>query len=346
MQLLDKKTCHSIGRFSFFYTNTMHGDKIEKNVFGGDRMNNPYSIQIEWNEVYECIVSLYAFIDEKEQKHFQLGPEWKKQTMETLPPAFASELSDERWEVLHRLVLLAAQVPDQKTVPAFLNWLGQLPAGEIYERLAPWVTTIPLDLTAVRDHCLSVLERWNQHYFSKLEPVILKRLAESADQMRQQAERMEAVELIDLATGGIWIDAVPGLQQIVLVPQYHCAPASVLDFYRGMATCLYPVAQAAQEQDDPLLEILPITQCLADAKRLQILRCLAGGRRTLGELQQQVGLAKSTVHHHVTALRRAGLIRAHYIGSQNVSCYSLRESFVDRLPLVLRAYLESGEHTE
>ncbi|WP_400161988.1 ArsR/SmtB family transcription factor [Brevibacillus sp. TJ4] len=306
-------------------------------------MNNQYSIKIEWNEVYECIVSLYAFIDEKEQKHFHLGPEWKKRAVEMLPPAFARELADERWEVLHRLVLLAAQSPETTTVPSFLNWLEKLPAGDIYERLAPWVQTIPLDLAAVRDHILSVLKRWHEHYFSNLDPAILTTLAQSAARLRERAETetLVSAELIDHATGGIWIDDVPGLQQVVLVPQYHCAPASVLDFYRGMATCLYPVSLAGQ--DDLLRELLPITQCLADAKRLQILRFLASGSRTLGELQQHVGLAKSTVHHHVTVLRRAGLIRAHYTGTTtSVSCYSLRESFLDHLPVILRTYLHRG----
>lgn len=263
-----------------------------------------------------------------------------------LPPSFASELADERWEVLHRLVLLVAQSPEKKSVVDFIDWLERISPGEIYERLAPWVQTIPLNLGEIRDHSLSLLTRWHTHYFSKLEPRILEDLGLSTKYLSELSGRMTPMELVDQATQGIWIEPMGDLQQVVLVPQYHCAPTTVLDFYRGLATCLYPVKDAGRDEADPLLELLPLTQCLADEKRLQILRCLASQPRTLSELQQRVSLAKSTVHHHVTALRRAGLIRAHYAGTTTVSFYSLRESFVDRLPAVLRAFLESGEKAE
>lgn len=309
-------------------------------------MKSYYSMKIECSAAYECIMSLYAYIHEKERKHFQLGSEWKKEAARMLPEAFARELEDERWEVLHRLVLLVAQSPKKQTVEDFLAWLEEIPAGEIYERLAPWVDTIPLNLGEIRDHSLSLLTRWNEHYFSKLEPQIMKRLEQSARQLAERIGHTPPTELVDQATNGIWIEPMADLQQVVLIPQYHCAPTSVLDFYRGMATCLYPVGDAAREHSDPLLELLPLTQCLSDEKRLLLLRLLAKKTCTLSELQQHVGLAKSTVHHHVTALRRAGLIRAHYVGTTTISYYSLRESFVDRLPVLLRSFLESGERAE
>ncbi|WP_432776294.1 winged helix-turn-helix domain-containing protein [Brevibacillus gelatini] len=306
-------------------------------------MKNAYSIRIEWNVVYECIISLYAYIHEKERKHFQLGNAWKEETKQMLPDSFADELADERWEVLHRLVLLVAQSPQKHSVEAFLGWLESISPGEIYERLAPWVDTIPLNLGELRDHSVSLLARWNEHYFSRIAPAILDSLERSAADMTELAQSMSPVELVDHASNGLWIEPVPDLREVVLIPQYHCAPAAVLDFYRGLATCLYPVGDAGQTRPHPLAELLPLTQCLADEKRLHILRCLAEKNCTLGELQQQVSLAKSTVHHHVTALRRAGLIRAHYAGSTNVSSYSLRESFIERLPVLLRSFLHNRE---
>lgn len=308
-------------------------------MFDGDRMNNKYSICIEWFPAYECVISLYAYLNEAERKHLHMGSDWKAKTQRMLPADFAEELEDERWEVLHRIVLLVAQSPEKESVDAFLDWLERIPPGEIYERLAPWVESIPLNLGEIRDHSLSLLRRWNEHYFSKLEPLILANLQKSAEELKGLVSTLEPPALIDHATRGIWIEPMEDLQQVVLVPQYHCAFSSVLDFHRGIATCLYPVPDAAVEQSEPLRELLPMTQCLADEKRLQILRCLATRPCTLGELQQQVSLAKSTVHHHVTALRRAGLIRAHYAGHPTVSYYSLRESFVDRLPLLLRDFL-------
>ncbi|WP_289137675.1 helix-turn-helix transcriptional regulator [uncultured Brevibacillus sp.] len=305
-------------------------------------MNAIYSIKVEWSAAYECIISLYAYIYEKERKHLQLGSAWKEETTRMLPDSFAVELADERWEVLHRLVLLVAQSPRKASVTDFLEWLELIPPGEIYELLAPWVETIPLNLGEIRDHSLSLLKRWNEHYFSKVEPRILESLKQSARETEELAKTLPAIETIDQVTHGIWIEQMNELQEVVLIPQYHCAPTSVLDFHRGIATCLYPVKDAGRLHPQPLLELLPLTQCLADEKRLLILRCLSNGTCTLGELQQQVSLAKSTVHHHVTALRRAGLIRAHYTGSSTIAYYSLRGQFVDRLPVLLRSFLESG----
>lgn len=305
-------------------------------------MGNVYSIKVEWSSAYECIISLYAYIYEKERKHLQLGSAWKEETTRMLPDSFAAELADERWEVLHRLVLLVAQSPRKASVADFFEWLELIPPGEIYELLAPWVETIPLNLGEIRDRSLSLLKRWNEHYFSKVEPRVLESLEQSARETEELAKTLPAIETIDQVTHGIWIEPMSELKEVVLIPQYHCAPTSVLDFHRGIATCLYPVRDAGRLHTEPLLELLPITQCLADEKRLQILRCLSNGTCTLGELQQQVSLAKSTVHHHVTALRRAGLIRAHYTGSSTIAYYSLRGQFVDRLPVLLRSFLESG----
>lgn len=335
------------GSFSFFSVHDVQFcDKLDKNkMFDGDRMNNRYSIKVEWSAAYECVISLYAFIYKKEHKNLPMGVGWKEQTATMLPPEFARELEDERWEVLHRIVLLVAQSPAKGGVEDFLDWLERIAPGEIYERLAPWVETIPLNLGEIRDHSLSLLRRWHEHYFSKLDSRILTNLERSARELAILAEQMEPIALIDHATRGIWIEPTEDLQQVVLVPQYHAAQSSILDFHRGLATCLYPVADAAREHPDSLSELLPMTQCLADEKRLQILRCLAEKPCTLGDLQKQVSLAKSTVHHHVTALRRSGLIRAHYTGNTTVSHYSLRVSFVDRLPDLLHNFLGSGDRS-
>ena len=42
--------------------------------------------------------------------------------------------------------------------------------------------------------------------------------------------------------------------------------------------------------------------------RVRIVRRLARGEASLGGLAETAGLAKSTAHHHLTALRAAGLV--------------------------------------
>jgi DNA-binding transcriptional ArsR family regulator len=310
-------------------------------MFDGDRMKKHYSIKIEYSPAYELVVSLYAYVHHREMKQTKLGKEWREATTRMLPADFARELEDERWELLHRIVLLIALCPDKSSVDHFLDWLEQVPPGEIYERLAPWVSSIPLNLGEIRDRSLYLLAEWNRHYFSRFDPDWLHRLEKDAARLSRQAENLSAPDLIEEATNGLRIELTESLKQVILVPQYHCRPGTILDFHRSMATCLYPLGEP---QEDAISRLLPVTQCLADEKRLQILRYLAVKPRTLSDIQKHVQLAKSTVHHHVMALRRAGLIRSHFRDNAAAAThYSLRDSFVENLYEELKKFLREGE---
>lgn len=298
-------------------------------MLDGDRMLVPYSIKVEYSPAYELVVSFYHYIYHRHFKAPLLGSHWREQTEQSLPQSFAQELQDERWEVLHRMVLLISQSPQKASVRDFLRWLEQLPAGEIYERLAPWVESIPLNLGEIRDRSLYLLSEWDQHYFQHIDRQILDRLRDAAEENKRRTQMLSPIDLIEEATAGIRIEPVEQLQTVILVPQYHSAPAPILDFFRGIATLLFPVQIG--KTDDSFADIKQKAQCLADEKRLEILRLLSQGNHTLNELQKSVGLAKSTVHHHITSLRRAGMIRAHFVGHSSPAYYSLRPLFIGQL---------------
>lgn len=301
-------------------------------------MNKKYSIVVDYSPAYELVMSFYAYLLKNESKTYYLGDAWRRETQSMLPSAFASELEDERWEVLHRTVLLIAQCPARQSVEGFLNWLEQLPAGELYERLSPWVRSIPLNLGEIRDRTVYLLSNWHEHYFRTLDQAVLRHLEDEAKRRADLVESLPPIDLIEDATNGIRIEPVEGLKQVILVPQYHCAPATVLDFFRGVATCLYPTRPPGRGM--PYETLLRFGQCLADENRLRILRLLAEQPRTLAEIHQSVSLAKSTVHHHLTALRRAGMIRSHFFGDTTPAYYSARVGIVDELYGYLKTLLE------
>lgn len=278
----------------------------------GDRMNNKYSMTIDYSPAYELVTSFYTFILKKDLKSLRLGNDWWEETKEKLPASFARELEDERWEILHRTVLLISQCPQKETASGFLSWFERLPAGELYERLAPRVQSIPLHLSEIRDRSHYLLAQWHEHYFTHVSPEILTQLQHEAKVKSKLAEDSAPIDVIEQLTNGMRIEPTDQLQQVILVPQYHCYPTNIIDFYRGMATCLYP-AKLPAISEDPASVFLQRAQCVADEKRLEILRYLAKGPRTLIGLHQHVKLAKSTVHHHITTLRRSGLIRSHFI---------------------------------
>ncbi|WP_240675772.1 transcriptional regulator [Ammoniphilus sp. CFH 90114] len=297
-----------------------------------------YSIKVKYSPVYELINSFYAYIYYPNLKGITLDDQWLKKIRERLPQDYAETLLDERWEVLHRTVLLVSQCPNAETVEGFLGWLEQLPAGELYERLSPWVQTIPLNLAEVRDQAVWLLQRWHEYYFQFFDQSCLRDLQEEAHTLMSRLEVEKPVDLIDQVTGGIYIEPVQELQEVILVPQYHCAPSTILDFYRAIAVCLYPLRPNSQGKE-ARQNVLQIAQCLGDERRLTILQYLSREPRTLIQIHQHLKLAKSTVHHHMTSLRRAGLVRAHYINSTNVAYYSLRDSFIAQLDHSLKFLL-------
>ncbi|SMO60158.1 ArsR/SmtB family transcription factor [Melghirimyces algeriensis] len=289
-----------------------------------------YSLRIEYSPVYELISSFYAYINKKELKFFSLHNKWREETKSKLPNKYADELENEQWEVLHRTVLLVSQCPDKETVEGFLKWFGQLPAGELYERLVPWVQSIPLNLGEIRDRSFYLLSEWNEYYFQHFDSLILSDLKRDAEHKKEKANEIAPIDLIEQVTNGIQIEPTEHLQHVVLVPQFHCRPTTILDFHKGMATCLYPIKEVSTIQN-PNADLLQLTTALADEKRLRIVRFIAKKPRTLTEIHQHIGLAKSTVHHHLMTLRRAGIIRSHCVGSTTVAYYSLREVFIDVL---------------
>jgi DNA-binding transcriptional ArsR family regulator len=76
--------------------------------------------------------------------------------------------------------------------------------------------------------------------------------------------------------------------------------------------CCAPVAAGPMSDDDALHVALRL-KALADPARVRIMSLLfssGAGEENSGELAAVLGLTESTVSHHLTQLRRAGLIES------------------------------------
>jgi DNA-binding IclR family transcriptional regulator len=72
---------------------------------------------------------------------------------------------------------------------------------------------------------------------------------------------------------------------------------------------------------------------------LRLLRRLSDGPVTLGEAAAELGLAKSTAHHHLAILRHAGFVT---IRDEDENVYSLRRDLLPQAGELLTAYLGSA----
>ena len=104
---------------------------------------------------------------------------------------------------------------------------------------------------------------------------------------------------------------------------------------------LYPADVLASPPDEPPVGLLRLTRGLSDESRLRILRFVSGGPRSLTEVARFAGLSQPTVHHHLTQLRTAGLVRVHCTLAGPVR-YSLRAHSLDQLSRQLGTYLHTS----
>lgn len=80
------------------------------------------------------------------------------------------------------------------------------------------------------------------------------------------------------------------------------------------------------DQPDDLREIRTFHKALADVNRLRIVRRLADGPASIGELIDHVGLSQPLVSHHIRRLREAGLVISRRAGRETI-CSLRPEAF-------------------
>ncbi|MDP4169993.1 MAG: winged helix-turn-helix domain-containing protein [Bacillota bacterium] len=295
-----------------------------------------YEIELDYSPAYELITSLYFYINKDRLKIYELGTEWKKKVDERLSPAFKEVLKDKRMEILHRISLLVHNCPGERTPENFINWFKELSPIEMYDCMLPWVQDLPRDMLDLHEHLVYLFQEWNEHYFNHIDSNILESMEQDANKKRALLNKMNSEELVEYCTNGIHIQS-DRIQKILLVPQYHYAPSSIIDYYDGFITCLYPIEL---EENSPFIKkrVTHYFNSLSDPNRVLVLKSLYVKQRTFKELAEITKLAKSNLHYHLAMLRSAGLIRAHH-SSERVESYSLRIDTIPDMQKKLLSYI-------
>ena len=193
----------------------------------------------------------------------------------------------------------------------------------------------------VRDWAADLLE----YAFSELFVDHLARfgpaLASDAEATRALIVTMSSEQLIEHATNGISYTPQPGDTSYRLVPSAVVRPWTVMMEEEGARAFIYPVGEEFldADPDSPPAWVVSVYKALADERRLRVLRRLAESPTSLGDLATHIGVAKSTMHHHVGVLRRAGLIRVSIGASKDPGTYSLRPGVFPEVDRMLAGYL-------
>ena len=200
-------------------------------------------------------------------------------------------------------------------------------------------TRILLELGAdeVKARLLDVLPRWYETVFLPHAQAWREAAARDAAAKRSLADTHSPEQLVELAARGYQYAPGPEIRRIALFPSWWMRPWVILWEHKGTKIFCYPIAAPAEEGASPA-EVARVYKALGDEGRLKLLRRLSEGPLKLTEAAAELGVAKSTAHHHLAILRQAGFVA---VRDEDENVYSLRRELPQTGEL-LSAYLGSS----
>jgi DNA-binding transcriptional ArsR family regulator len=194
---------------------------------------------------------------------------------------------------------------------------------------------------ALKAELIACLDEWIARVWAPESLTVLPILERDAAAKRDALAQMPMEAFIEAATNGVEFVPRPGIERVVMVPSFVNRPLVSFTEFGEVLVIVYPVADESVSafSDTPPLRLVRLSKALADEKRLRILRALADGERTLMELAESFGLAKTTMHHHMIILRSAGLVTA----SVGTKRYRLRHEALPDVGALLSGYLGAAD---
>lgn len=199
----------------------------------------------------------------------------------------------------------------------------------------------------LRDRLVHVIRRFRAEVFSEYEETFTAAINRAAAAQRATAARDSAKAVIEEVTNGLDYEIPLGVSRVTLVPSVVVKPLSLIDQHRDTLLVFYGMADEFIDSDPeaPPSWLVKTYKALSDERRLRILRRLSEEEASLDDLTNLLGLSKSTVHHHMSVLRGAGLVRVRIRGSKDEpkesKTYALRDQALANAGAFLDTYIKT-----
>lgn len=164
---------------------------------------------------------------------------------------------------------------------------------------------------AVCAHLVALLHGWYKDVIANPRE-LLHTLMEDCKEKTALCGTLPAREFIQSVKRGEEFSPSPDIREIWLIPQIAYRPFTIMNDLPNACVFYYPLADHLMVGDIDDVQAIPIAavhKAIGDAHRLHMLKLLRTSARTVTEFATILGLAKSTVHHHLTLLRTAGLVK-------------------------------------
>lgn len=300
-----------------------------------------YRVDFEFSPLYELVNSLELFLTRKSIKNVDLGTEWIKEIQAKVEEQNVDFGHQKSYPDIGYLSLFIWQSPVKDDVNDFVKWLRSLDPGQLYEKLFSYYSeALPADLGSLRDQYVDLILKWNDIYFSHIDPEINQVLQDSVDEWKGKEVGVDPIMFVEQVSGGIKIENYKNLQQVIMIPTFHLSPLITIYKYKNMVHVMYPVDLPDKDPNQPSKKLVRLTKALSDENRLRILKLVKEGPKTFTEILNQFKLSKSTVHHHLMLLRTAGLISAYHTDECCSETFVYRPSGLTELNGHINTYLE------
>jgi predicted DNA-binding protein YlxM (UPF0122 family) len=171
-----------------------------------------------------------------------------------------------------------------------------------------------VEIEELREHLLAVMIGWYKEVISPEEESRRAMLEREYKAKKEMLAKLSSEEFVKWATGGIEYQPEPSIRKVLLVPHYVYRPWNIQAEMEGTKVYYYPMADENIEENvdryKPTLSLVQHYKALGDENRLRIVKWLYEKDRTLQELTEHLELAKSTIHHHLTMLRSAQIVKS------------------------------------
>ena len=182
---------------------------------------------------------------------------------------------------------------------------------------------------------LELLSGWNEHVFPLLEPADSTLAERDAEAKRELVKSIPPEQVVErLAPGIQWVPG-PEIDRAVLFPAYSARPWVYMSEYKRVKIFCPPITLDRERSPGDPAELVRIYKALGDESRLKLLKRLQEGPISLTDAAKEVGLAKSTTHHHLAILRQAGFV----LIQEGDDTYTLRPDMRPEPGALLKQYL-------
>ena len=350
---------------------TVGGPKVRDYTEGRRQLQ----VEVDASPAYELVLSLFAF-GCSDRKEYEVGSEFFESTYADASAELrlGLDLMSTAGELLVGLLGIVHDLPQPKSIDALLSRLEDMDPIELRAHLLRWCApglgddelyacaagdrsllerhiaehdadkhrpafeaVLEGDAGALRDRIVDTLRRFAAEQLPDIAKLTAV-LERDADEKRAMAATRTPERLVELATNGVTFATQPDVRGVVLIPSIVVRPWVVIAGHDGLRFFAYSVTDEAMtaDPDAPPAWMVRFYKALGDEKRMRILGILADGSAGLGDLAERLGLGKSTVHHHVSILRQAGLVRV-TVGADKE--YSLRQDIVPHASAMLSGFL-------